>query len=139
MLITTIVTQTPDGLFTWPYNTHDWVIVTLAFFGYLFRMYIWYKDKDETNPEARDWLGTFFITVILTVALYEGAIYKKLPIPMFFLPFAMVIVFAKDLMDWLFLSREGKRFLINSFKTVISGIFEKMGYVKKNNSEEDRN
>ncbi len=35
---------------------------------------------------------------------------------MFFLPFAIAIVLAKDVTDWLFMSKEGKQFVINAFK-----------------------
>lgn len=120
-----------DGLFDWPYSAHDWIIIVLAIAGYIYRMYLWYRTSDVKNPELKDWIGMFFLVTICTIGLYELAIYKKWPMKVFFLPFAVSIVLAKDLTDWMFLSKEGRRFVINAFKDMLSGIIEKFGYIKK--------
>lgn len=120
-----------DGLFTYPYTDHDWIILVLAFAGYVYRMYLWYNTPDVKNPAVKDWIGMLFLVIIFTIGLYEFAIYKSWAMKMFFLPFAIAIVLSKDITDWLFMTKEGKRFVINAVKEVLSGILEKLGYVKK--------
>lgn len=123
--------QTIDGLFSIPYSSHDWIIIVLALSGYIYRMYLWYKVSDVKNPEARDWIGMFFLVLIFTIGLYELAITKQWNLKMFFFPFALSIVLAKDITDWIFLTKEGRRFVINAVKDLLSGLIEKFGYVKK--------
>ncbi|MCT2563938.1 hypothetical protein [Chryseobacterium herbae] len=120
-----------DGLFDWPYSAHDWIIIVLALAGYIYRMYLWHKTPDVKSPEVKDWIGMAVLVMICTIGLYELAIYKQWPMKIFFLPFAVAIVLSKDLTDWMFLSKEGKKFVINAFKEMISGIIEKFGYIKK--------
>ena len=74
MQILTIIT---DGLFSLPYTSHDWIILVLAFCGYIYRMYLWYKVKDVKNPELRDWVGMFVLIAMMTIGLYELALAKK--------------------------------------------------------------
>lgn len=126
-----------DGLFSYPYTDHDWIILVLAFAGYVYRMYLWYNTQDVKNPVFKDWIGMFFLVSIFTIGLYELAIHKKWEMKIFFLPFAISIVLAKDLTDWLFLSKEGKRFVINTFKEMISGMIEKLGYIKQKKSDNE--
>lgn len=45
---------------------------------------------------------------------------------MFFLSLAIAIVLLKDI----FMTKEGKYFVINAIKEAFSGILEKLGYVK---------
>ncbi len=120
-----------DGLFQIPYSPNDWIILVLAICGYIYRMYLWYKTADLKNPELRDWLGMFVLVTICTIGLYELAIYYKWAMKAFFFPFALSIVLSKDLTDWIFLSKEGRRFVINAFKDLLSGLIERFGYVKK--------
>lgn len=125
------ITTAIDGLFNWPYSANDWIILVLAACGYIYRMYLWTKTPDVKDPEAKDFAGMFILVTICTIGLYELAIYSLWPMPVFFFPFALVIVLAKDVTDWMFLSKEGKIFVINAFKDLIGGVIEKFGYVKK--------
>lgn len=120
-----------DGLFVWPYSPHDWAIVSLALLGYLFRMYLMYRTPDVKNPTPRDWFGIFVLTALCTVSLYEFALYKSWPLRMFMPPFAVAVVLAKDVSDWLFMSREGKRFVLATIKELIGAVLGRAGYVKK--------
>ncbi|MEI7488142.1 MAG: hypothetical protein WCJ72_12175 [Chryseobacterium sp.] len=86
-----------DGLFTYPYTDHDWIILVLAFAGYVYRMYLWHSTLDVKNPAAKDWIGMLFLVIIFTIGLYEFAIYKSWAMKMFFLPFAIAIVLSKDI------------------------------------------
>lgn len=120
-----------DGLFQIPYSPNDWIILVLAICGYLYRMYLWQKTPDVKNPALRDWLGMLVLVTICTIGLYELAIHEKWAMKVFFFPFALSIVLSKDLTDWVFLSKEGRRFVINAFKDLLSGLIEKFGYVRK--------
>lgn len=115
----------------WPYTSHDWAIVSLALLGYFFRMYLMYRTPDVKNPEARDWLGIFVLTAICTVSLYEFALYKEWPLRVFMLPFAVAVILAKDVSDWFFLSREGKMFVIQCIKDILTAGLNRAGFVKR--------
>lgn len=117
-----------DGLLIWPYTQHDWIILLLAMCGYFYRMLLWKKTPDVPNPSLRDWASTAAITSMLTVGLYELAIHKAWPLPIFFLPFGVSIILVKDLSDWLFLSREGKRFVLTMFKEILVSVLGKFGF-----------
>lgn len=120
-----------DGLFVWPYTSHDWTIVSLALLGYLFRMYLMYRTPDVKNPTPRDWFGIFVLTALCTVSLYEFALYRQWPLRMFMLPFSIAVILAKDISDWLFMSREGKRFVLATIRELIGAVLGRAGYVKK--------
>ncbi|WP_288436187.1 hypothetical protein [uncultured Chryseobacterium sp.] len=49
-----------DGLYTYPYTDHDWIILVLALAGYIYRMYLWYTTPGVKNPTLKDWIGMFF-------------------------------------------------------------------------------
>lgn len=122
-----------DGLFTFPYYAHDWIILVLAFCGYCYRMYLWQTTPDVKNPTLKDYIGMLFLVAIITIGLYETAIYKKWPMRLFFFPFAVSIILAKDITDWLFMSREGRKFVITAIKQILTGLLKNFGYIKKEN------
>lgn len=128
-----------DGLLKWPYSSNDWIIIVLAIAAYLFRMYLIYKNPDTKNPKLMDWTGIFVLTVLSTITLYEMALHYKWPLKVFFLPFSMSVIVAKDITDWLFMSKDGKAFIIHTFKEFMSGILRNFGYVKQNNITNESN
>lgn len=124
-----------DGLFNLPYTTHDWLILSLAISGTLFRIFLIYFNKDSKNPKGKDWMGIVLMSFILTIGLYELAIHKKWTVEKLYLPFAMIIIVAKDLTDWLFMSKDGKQFVIGTFKTLTTVFLGKLGYTKNEDNE----
>lgn len=122
-----------DGLLNWPYSSNDWIIIILALSAYFFRMYLIYKNSDTKNPKLIDWIGIFVLTVLSTISLYEMALHYEWPLKVFFMPFAISIIVAKDISDWLFMSKDGKAFIIHTFKELIAGILKNFGYVKQEN------
>ncbi|WP_379964025.1 hypothetical protein [Epilithonimonas sp. UC225_85] len=124
-----------DGLLNWPYSSNDWIIIILALSAYLFRMYLIYKNKTVNDPKFMDWVGIFVLTVLSTISLYELALHYKWPLGIFFLPFAVSIIVAKDIADWLFMTKDGKAFVIATFKELVSNIFKTLGYKKIDNNE----
>lgn len=128
-----------DGLLNWPYSSNDWIIIVLAISAYFFRMYLIYKNTDSKNPKLVDWIGIFVLTILSTITLYEMALHYEWPLKVFFLPFALSIILAKDVSDWLFMTKDGKDFIIHTFKEFISGVLRNFGYVKQNNTNNEEN
>lgn len=126
-----------DGLLNWPYSSNDWIIIVLAISAYFFRMYLIYKNIDSKNPKIIDWIGIFVLTILSTISLYEMALHYEWPLKVFFLPFALSIILAKDVSDWLFMTKEGKDFIIQTLKEFISGVLRNFGYVKQNNNSDN--
>ena len=123
-----------DGLFLLPYTTHDWIVLTIAILGTVFRLFLVDKNKDSKQKIGfSDYVSALSITGILTIGLYEMAIYEKWKLEQLYLPFAGIIISSKILVDWLLMSEDGKVFIISTFKTFIEGIFKKFGYEKSNN------
>ncbi|KFF24749.1 hypothetical protein [Chryseobacterium vrystaatense] len=129
-----------DGLLNWPYSSNDWIIIVLAISAYFFRMYLIYKNIDSKNPKVIDWIGIFVLTILSTISLYEMALHYQWPLKVFFLPFALSVILAKDLSDWLFMTKDGKDFVIHTFKEILSGVLKNFGYIKQNkNSDNEEN
>lgn len=126
-----------DGLFKIPYSAHDWMVLSFALAGTAFRIYLMYKTPDIKNPAIKEWVGISILSFILTVGLYELALFSQWKIEKLYLPFALIIVIAKDVIDWLFMSKEGKSFLIETVKTIVSVLVGKLGYQKIEQNEEN--
>ena len=121
-----------DGLFTIPYTQHDWIVLSISMLGTLFRLSLVNINKDSKQRISfADTLNTILVSAIMTIGLYEWAISSKWKIEQLYLPFAGIIIGAKVIVDWLFMSEDGKIFIISTFKQFVGGIFEKFGYTKK--------
>lgn len=121
-----------DGLFVLPYNQHDYIVISIAFFGTVFRLFL--VEKNKANRQSltfRDYISTVSLSAIMTIGLYELAISKQWKIQELYLPFALIIVSSKILTDWLFMSKDGKVFIIATVKTVIERVLNNLGYTKK--------
>lgn len=122
-----------DGLFHTPFTSHDLAVIALAIAGYLYIMYLSYKNENIKNPQLHDWGGVFILVMLSAVGIYEYSIYRKLPFGLFLPAFGISIILSKEISDWLFMSKEGKKLVINTFKEIISVILGRMGYTKKEN------
>ena len=121
-----------DGLFTIPYTQHDWIVLSIAMLGTLFRLSPVNINKDSKQRISLvDALNTVCVSAIMTIGLYEWAISSKWKIEQLYLPFAGIIIGAKVIVDWLFMSEDGKIFIISTFRQFVGGILEKFGYTKK--------
>ena len=121
-----------DGLFTIPYTQHDLIVLSIALLGTLFRLSLVNINKDSKQRISfADTLNTILVSAIMTIGLYEWAISSKWKIDHLYLPFAGIIIGAKVIVDWLFMSEDGKIFIISTFKQFVGGILEKFGYTKK--------
>ena len=120
-----------DGLFIIPYTTHDWIVLTIAVLGTIFRLYLVSNNKDsKQRMTVADYLNALVISGILTIGLYEMAIYNRWKIEQLYLPFAVIIISSKIIVDWLFMSDDGKMFIISTFKMMVESTLKKLGYEK---------
>lgn len=121
----------PDGLLIIPYTTQDWIVLSVAVAGTMFKIILLYENEEEPNPKVRDYISIFLTSYIVTIGLYELAIIKEWSIQVFYIPFAVAIISAKDIGDWLFMSDEGKKFLKGTLLTLLEKI------IKPRKDEED--
>lgn len=115
-----------DGLLELPYTAHDLIILSFALTGTLLRVLVMYKSKESRNPSIWDWFFIFLISFILTIGLYELAIFKGWEVEPLYLPFAIIILVSKDVIDWFVLSDDGRAFLIKTIKSLITGMARKI-------------
>jgi ABC-type Fe3+-siderophore transport system permease subunit len=121
-----------DGLLNFPYNHHDYTVVFIFVFGYFIRMYLMNKARDlRLKPTLTDWFGTLVISAFFTVMVYEIAKYTKMSITALYLILTAISLFSKDILDYLIISKDGRDFVINTFKEIINSILEKKGYRKE--------
>lgn len=124
--------QSLRGLFYFPYTSQDYIVLLLAFLGTAYRIYIMYHSQEKA-VEIKEIISVVIISGILTIGLYEIAIDRAWRMTEFYLPFAACIILAKDITDWLFQSKEGRRFAINTFKTMVESLLGSFGYKKRDN------
>ena len=127
-----------DGLFKLPYTMHDWIVVAFAIAGTILRIGMMCRNNDTRNPSWEDWLVITAISFILTSGLYELAIYKDWRIEVLYLPFALIIVLSKDIFDWALMSPDGREFVLQTVKSIISSFARKLlNYAEKTNDSID--
>ena len=113
------------GLFAIPWTPQDWIIVALALLGTI------YRNSLIRDSNFQDWVRGFAISIILTIGLYEMAIDRTWKRSNFYLPFSAVIILSKDISDFLFNTKQGRKFVLNTFVSIIESILGKAGFEKK--------
>lgn len=126
-----------DGLLTFPYTSHDWIVIIIASLGTIFRIFLVNQNKDSKQKLGiSEYINTVCISGMMTLGLYELAISKQWKIEQLYIPFALIIISSKVIIDWLFMTKDGKIFIISTFKMFIETILKNFGY-EKNNSTTD--
>ena len=126
-----------DGLLFLPYTTHDWAVVIISVLGTVFRLHLVTINKDNRQKITfTEYINAISISVIMTLGLYELAISKQWKIEQLYIPFALIIISSKVIIDWLFMSKDGKIFIISTFKMFIETLLKNFGYEKNNNSND---
>ena len=131
-----------DGLLFLPYTTHDWAVVIISVLGTIFRLHLVTINKDNRQKITfTEYINAICISGIMTLGLYELAISKQWKIEQLYIPFALIIISSKVIIDWLFMSKDGKIFIISTFKMFIETLLKNFGYEKNttnsNNSSAD--
>ena len=126
-----------DGLLFLPYTTHDWAVVIISVLGTIFRLHLVTINKDNRQKITfTEYINAICISGIMTLGLYELAISKQWKIEQLYIPFALIIISSKVIIDWLFMSKDGKIFIISTFKMFIETFLKNFGYEKNNNSND---
>ena len=126
-----------DGLLFLPYTTHDWAVVIISVLGTVFRLHLVTINKDNRQKITfTEYINAICISGIMTLGLYELAISKQWKIEQLYIPFALIIISSKVIIDWLFMSKDGKIFIISTFKMFIETFLKNFGYEKNNNSND---
>ena len=120
-----------------PYTTHDWAVVIISVLGTVFRLHLVTINKDNRQKITfAEYINAICISGIMTLGLYELAISKQWKIEQLYIPFALIIISSKVIIDWLFMSKDGKIFIISTFKMFIETLLKNFGY-EKNNTHSD--
>ena len=126
-----------DGLLFVPYTTHDWAVIIISLLGTIFRLHLVTINKDNRQKITfTEYINAICISGIMTLGLYELAISKQWKIEQLYIPFALIIISSKVIIDWLFMSKDGKIFIISTFKMFIETLLKNFGYEKNNNSND---
>ena len=126
-----------DGLLFLPYTTHDWAVVIISVLGTIFRLHLVTINTDNRQKITfTEYINAICISGIMTLGLYELAISKQWKIEQLYIPFALIIISSKVIIDWLFMSKDGKIFIISTFKMFIETLLKNFGYEKNNNSND---
>ena len=127
-----------DGLLFLPYTTHDWAVIIISVLGTIFRLHLVTLNKDNRQKITfTEYINAICISGIMTLGLYELAISKQWKIEQLYIPFALIIISSKVIIDWLFMSKDGKIFIISTFKMFIETILRNFGYEKNTTNSGD--
>ena len=127
-----------DGLLFVPYTTHDWAVIIISVLGTIFRLHLVTINKDNRQKISfTEYINAICISGIMTLGLYELAISKQWKIEQLYIPFALIIISSKVIIDWLFMSKDGKIFIISTFKMFIETILRNFGYEKNTTNSGD--
>ena len=127
-----------DGLLFLPYTTHDWAVVIISVLGTIFRLHLVTINKDNRQKITfTEYINAICISGIMTLGLYELAISKQWKIEQLYIPFALIIISSKVIIDWLFMSKDGKIFIISTFKMFIETLLKNFGYEKNTTTHSD--
>ena len=127
-----------DGLLFFPYTTHDWSVVIISVLGTIFRLHLVTINKDNRQKITfTEYINAICISGIMTLGLYELAISKQWKIEQLYIPFALIIISSKVIIDWLFMSKDGKIFIISTFKMFIETLLKNFGYEKNTTNSGD--
>ena len=127
-----------DGLLFLPYTTHDWAVVIISVLGTVFRLHLVTINKDNRQKITfTEYINAICISGIMTLGLYELAISKQWKIEQLYIPFALIIISSKVIIDWLFMSKDGKILIISTFKMFIETLLKNFGYEKNTTNSGD--
>lgn len=127
--------RTDNGLLKIPYTEEDWLVLSIAVAGTIFKIVLMY-DNSEERPRIRDYISVVIVSYIVTMGYYELAILKKWSIQAFYIPFAISIIAAKDVSDWIFMTEDGRKFIKNTFIVLLEKL---IGLSKENKSRHEKN
>ena len=124
-----------DGFLIPPHTPHDWLVASIAFFSYLFVMIKKVNNPKQKNPSALEWIANFMLTLIICNIMYEWFLIEKRIIEYMYLPLALSIILLPEVVTYLLMEKEGKEYVIETFKTIIDSFLKKFGYEKSDKKD----
>ena len=124
-----------DGFLNPPQTPHDWLVAVITFLSYLFVMVKKVNNPKQKNPSLAEWIANLLLTLLICTIMYEWFLIEKKIIEYMYLPLALAIILLPEIVTYLLMEKEGKAYVIETFKAIIDSLLNKFGYEKndKNN------
>ena len=119
-----------DGFLNPPQTPHDWLVVAITFFSYLFVMVKKVNNPKQKNPSLAEWIANLLLTLLICTIMYEWFLVEKKIIEYMYLPLALAIILLPEIVTYLLMEKEGKEYVIETFKAIVDSLLNKFGYEK---------
>ena len=127
--------MTADGFIIPPHTPHDWLVASITFFSYLFVMIKKVNNPKQKNPSALEWIANFMLTLLICNIMYEWFLIENKTIEYMYLPLSLSIILLPEVVTYLLMEKEGKEYVIDTFKTIIDSFLKKFGYEKSDKKD----
>lgn len=122
--------MTADGFINPQQTPHDWLVVAITFFSYLFVMIKKVNNPKQKNPTLAEWIANLLLTLLICTIMYEWFLIEKKIIEYMYLPLALAVILLPEIVTYLLMEKEGKAYVIETFKAIIDSLLKKFGYEK---------
>ena len=124
-----------DGFLILPQTPHDWLVAYITFISYLFVMIKKVNNPKQKNPSALEWIANLIITLLICTIMYEWFLIEKRTIEYMYLPLALAVILLPEIVTYLLMEKEGKQYVIETFKTIVDSFLKKFGYEKSDKKD----
>lgn len=124
-----------DGFLNPPQTPHDWLVVSITFFSYLFVMIKKVNNPKQKNPTLAEWVANLMLTLLICTIMYEWFIVEKKTIEYMYLPLALAVILLPEIVNYLLMEKEGKKYIIETFKAIVDSFLKKFGYEKSDKTD----
>lgn len=127
--------MTADGFLVPPQTPHDWLVAGITFFSYFFVMIKKMNNPKQKNPSALEWIANLMLTLLICNIMYEWFLVEKRIIEYMYLPLALSVILLPEIVTYLLMEKEGKEYVIETFKSIVDSLLKKFGYEKSNRKD----
>ena len=124
-----------DGFLIPPQTPHDWLVASITFFSYLFVMIKKVNNPKQKNPSALEWIANLMLTLLICNIMYEWFLIENRTIEYMYLPLALSVILLPEIVTYLLMEKEGKEYVIETFKTIVDSFLKKFGYEKSDKKD----
>ena len=119
-----------DGFLNPPQTPHDWLVSAITFFSYLFVMIKKVNNPKQKNPSIAEWIANLMLTLLICNIMYEWFLIENRTIEYMYLPLSLSVILMPDIITYLLMDKEGKAYVIETFKSIVDSFLKKFGYEK---------
>ena len=119
-----------DGFLNPPQTPHDWLVAAITFFSYLFVMIKKVNNPKQKNPSPAEWIANLMLTLLICNIMYEWFLIENRTIEHMYLPLSLSVILMPDIITYLLMEKEGKAYVIETFKSIVDSFLKKFGYEK---------